>query len=339
MCDDADRNAGQGEDAAEQFHRQRPINPNNILHLNHAGIIAAVGAVSRQREARGATVPASMAGRTNEQRERAIVELFADLHPQGLRVVEHRDKPDAIVQTSVGEVVGVEVTELLLPDDGRDRSLEGIARAGIEQACRELPGPSGDIDVRMPARPADRAQVQRWLAAFRAWLAENRAAVIEQGREFPAETPAWARTRLAAMQAVEASDADVEACRAELAAAMDLDWLHVSIVTGQGSGAWCSLAEQDGQRLADRHRHDVDEVAVQAVASKIAKASDYDFGRPLWLLLRSFVHAPVTDAVGPRIAVLPGIERIAEVWLLDVPANTIDAARPPTAHRLHPVAT
>jgi hypothetical protein len=281
----------------------------------------------------------TMAGRTNEQRERAIVDLFAAVHPDGLRVVEHRDKPDAVVMTSAGDIVGVEVTELLLPDDGRDRSLEGVARAGIEQACRELLGPSVDADVRMTCPPADRSQVQQWLAAFRTWLAENRATVLDRGGKFPKESPRWARTRLAAMQVFESADADVDACRAELATAVNLDWLHVSIVAGLGEGAWCCFAGHEELHLAVRHEHDIDAIVLDAVASKIAKATGYTFTGPLWILLRSPVHATPSDDIGARIATMPGINRIAEVWMLDVPANTTDAVRPPTARRLHPAAT
>lgn len=120
-----------------------------------------------------------MADRINEQSERANVELFADLHRHELRVVAQRDKPDAIAQLNAGQVVDVEVTELPLADDGRERSLEGIACVGIEKACSELLGNSGEADLRVPTRPADRAQAQRWLAAFRAWLPEKRVTILE----------------------------------------------------------------------------------------------------------------------------------------------------------------
>lgn len=280
----------------------------------------------------------TMAGKTNEQRERAIVELFAALHPLGLHVVEHRDKPDAIVRTSAGEVVGVEVTELLLPDDGRDRSLEGIARAGIEQACRELLGPFGAVDVRMPARPADRAQVQRWLASFRAWLAENRATILERGRMgrgvFPPDD--YAEARVAFLRERGAPAEDIAGAEAAFAVWADLQWLHVhAIHLAENASGWRVFGTVNTDHFADRHEHGIDAIVADAVASKIAKAVVYDFTGPLWILLRSPVHATASADVGARIADLHGIERIAEVWLLDVPANTIDATRPPTARCLY----
>lgn len=283
-----------------------------------------------------------MAGRTNEQRERTIVELFAAVHPDGLRVVEHRDKPDATVRTSAGGIVGVEVTELLLPDDGRDRSLEGVACAGIEQACRERLGPSGDVDVQMPCRPADRAQVQRWLAAFRACLDANRATILERGGMGRGVFPVvdYAEARVALLHERAAPAEDIAEAESALAAWSDLQWLHVhAIHLADDVNGWHVLGTVDTGHFADRHDHDIDAIVADAVASKIAKATAYTFTGPLWILLRSPVHATPSGDIGTRIAGLPGINRIAEVWLLDVPANTIDAARPPTAHRLHSVAT
>lgn len=278
-----------------------------------------------------------MAGRTNENRERAIVGLFADVHPDGLRVVEHRDKPDAVVMTSAGDTVGVEVTELLLPDDGRDRNLEGVARAGIEQACRELLGPSGDVDVRMPCRPANRTQVQRWLAAFRTWLDTNRATILERGGMgrglFPVDD--YAEARVAFLRERGAPAEDVSQAEVALAAWADLQWLHVQAFhLAEDANGWHVIGTVDTDHFADRHEHDIDAIVAEAVASKIAKTTGYTFTGPLWILLRSPVHATPSEDIGARIAGLPGIDRIAEVWLLDVPANTIDAARPPTARRL-----
>lgn len=295
-------------------------------------IIATGAALSTTEPASATTMHDTMAGKTNEQRERAIVELFAALHPHGLRVVEHRDKPDAIVQTSAGEFVGVEVTELLLPDDGRDRSLEGIARAGIVQACRELLGPSGDVDVRMPTRPADRAQVQRWLASFRAWLAENRATILERGA-FPPDD--YAEARVAFLRERGAPADDIAEAEAALVAWADLQWLHVhAIHLAEDASGWHVFGTVDTDHFADRHEQGIDAIVADAVASKIAKAVGYDFTGPLWVLIRSPVHATASTGIGARIADLPGIERVAEVWLLDVPANTVDVARPPTARRL-----
>ncbi|MBZ0149972.1 MAG: hypothetical protein K8J09_00460 [Planctomycetes bacterium] len=263
--------------------------------------------------------------------------MFVAVHPDGLRVVEHRDKPDAVVRTNAGDIVGVEVTELLLPDDGRDRSLEGVARAGIEQACRELLVPSGDVDVRMPCRPADRAQVQRWLAALRAWLAENRATILERGSMgrgvFPPDD--YAEARVAHLRERGAPPEDVAEAESALAAWSDLQWLHVhAIHLAEDANGWHAIGTVDTDHFADRHEHDIDAIIADAVASKIAKATGYTFTGPLWILLRSPVHAMPSDDIGARIAGLPDINRIDEVWLLDVPANTIDAARPPTVRRI-----
>ena len=281
----------------------------------------------------------NMAGKVNEQRERKIVEVFADLHPHGLRVVEYRDKPDAVVQTNTGEIVGIEVTELLLPDDGRDRNLEAAARAGIEQACHELLGPSGDVDVRMPSRPADRAQVQRWRTAFHAWLRTTRSTILERGGMWRGVFPVddYAEARVAVLREYGAPAEDIAEAEAVLASWRDLQWLHVhAIHLAEDASGWRVFGSVGTDHLADRHEHDLDAIISNAVASKIAKAPSFDFDKSLWLLLRSFVSAQVSDTVGARIAGLPGIERIAEVWLLDVPANTIDVARAPRIRRLHP---
>lgn len=116
-----------------------------------------------------------------------------------------------------------------------------------------------------------------------------------------------------------------------------LQWLHVDAihVAGDASG-WHVFGTVDTNHLADRHEHDMDELVADAVATKIAKAAGYDFTGPLWIVLRSPVYATASASIDARIAGLPGIGRIAEVWLLDVPANTIDAARPPRVRRLHP---
>ena len=281
-----------------------------------------------------------MAGRANEQRERAIIELFAALHPDGLQLVEHRDKPDALMQTSTGQTVGIEVTELLLQHDGRDRHLESVAREGIERTCRELLGPSGDVDVRMPKRPADRAQVQRWLDAFQTWLDSNRDAILERGRlgrgVFPEDD--YAEATASFLRESGATATDISEAEAALAAWADLQWLHVQAIhVANDAGGWHILADVGTDHFADRHARDIDEVVANAVASKIEKAAAYPFAGPLWILLRSPVHASESAGIGATIAKMPGIERIAEVWLLDVPANTIDAQRQPTARRLHPM--
>ena len=262
-----------------------------------------------------------MAGRTNEQRERAIVELFAALHADGLIVVEHRDKPDAFMRTKAADIVGVEVTELLLPDDGRDRNLEGFARAGIEQAGRELLGPSGDVDLRMPCRPADRAQVQRWLAVFRAWLDANRATILERGgmglSVFPPDD--YAEARVSHLRERGAPAVDVAEAEATLAAWADLQWLHVhAIHLADDASGWHVFGTVDTDHFADRHEHDIDAIVADAISSKIAKATGHTFTGPLWILLRSPVHATPSDDIGARIAGLPGIERIA-VPLPEIP--------------------
>jgi hypothetical protein len=102
----------------------------------------------------------------------------------------------------------------------------------------------------------------------------------------------------------------------------------------EDASGWHVFGKMDTDHSAGRHEHDSDAIVAAAVASKIAKATGYTFTGPLWISLRSPVHSTPSDDISARIAALPGINRITKVWLLDVPANTIDAALPPRSQRL-----
>jgi hypothetical protein len=244
-----------------------------------------------------------------QRRERAIVDLFVEVYPTcpRIEVAEYRDRPDAVVRSGTA-LVGIEVTELLVPEDGRDRSLEAIARQGIEAACRNELGDGGDVDVEMRLRPRDRAQVEGWLREFRSWLKENRRRLLEQQvldhGVFPDARP-------------------------------DLAWLWVKSIY-VAHGGWTVYGLPTGDQFADRHRHDVDALLVDAVAGKCKKAENYDFRGPLWLLVRNAVRQQPSVDASERLASIAGIFRFAEVWLLDWPANVLDAAHEPSARRLLP---
>lgn len=296
-----------------------------------------------------------MLGKANERRQQGMIELFAELRWPRVRVVCHRDRPDAIVEVlATGTRAGVECCELLrrkegrtpgqprrgrrrrrlLQDDGRDRDLEARASEGIKEACRNHLGSAGEVDVAMDERPKDNAQVDRWLESFRQWLVRVRDQIVAEGGTghfvFPDSLDVWL---------LEARVKHLGAgYQAELDRARDLRWLqvaHIELLDG-AQGGWLVYASPGIERLADRNASDIDQLIVETVATKIGKAAKYDFDGPLWLLLRSPVLARPTPDVRRRIAELKGIDRLSEVWLLDAPANIIDPTRPPTLQTLYP---
>ncbi|MCC6672171.1 MAG: hypothetical protein IT458_14005 [Planctomycetes bacterium] len=264
-----------------------------------------------------------------------MIELFAELRRPSVRVVAHRERPDAEVEVlATNTLVGVECCELLLPEDGRDRGLESMARRGLEDLCRGTLGPAGEVFVLMESRPKDADQVRRWLAAFQVWLLQNRGRIRAVGKMshcvFPNDLDvAFAGAKVALLGNEH---------QAELAQARDLCWLYVMdlrVMPGREPG-WRVFDFPGTERLADRHGSDLDQLILDTVASKIGKAAGYDFDGQLWLLLRSPALARPTPDLRRRIAELQGIERFSEVWLLDVPANIVDVTRPPTLHALYP---
>lgn len=198
---------------------------------------------------------------------------------------------------------------------------------------REL-GFGGDVDVDLHTRPVDARQVDSWLDAFRTWLVANRAAILQDGGEFPTESPQQVRMRLAAMQATDATDHQLEVCRAELQLAEDLAWLRACVRLEPSGHRWLLLGIPTGQHVAHRRENDLDELVLHAVARKCKQAAGYPFDGPLWLLLRNAMHAEVSLAIADRMAALPGVDRFSEVWVLEVPANLIDCARPARVRRL-----
>lgn len=273
-----------------------------------------------------------MAGKANETRERAIIDDFVAVIGD-LRVVAYRDKPDAEVEhLATGRRIGIEVTELLEPTDGKDRSLESVVCESVLDVCRELLGPSGSVDAQIEARPRDRKQVERWLTAFRAWLASRRQEILARGvvdhRVFPDDLG------VAFAEAGLHHFGDTYA--AELEQARDLDWLHiVSIRLANDDRGWRAFGFPGGDHVAERHGERIDELVLSAIAKKCEKAKGYDFDGPLWLLIRNTVLATPGEEISRQIASLAEIDQFEQVWLLDIPVNVLDATRPPSARCLY----
>lgn len=130
----------------------------------------------------GSTLREHMTGRADEIRARAIVGDFIAVEGGRFRVVEYRDKPDAEIEVvNTGQRIGIEVTELLEPTDGEDRSLESVVCGGILDACRKALGESGAVTARIDARPKNWQQIERWLAAFREWPSHRRLDIVARG--------------------------------------------------------------------------------------------------------------------------------------------------------------
>ena len=286
-------------------------------------------------------MPSTMAGSANERRERLIVEAFLTLLPEsaGLsaRLVQMRDKPDAEIELESGQRVGVEVTELFDSDDGRDRHLESIASPCVLDACRELLGPHGDVDVRRVARPADRHQVERWISAFRAWLLEHRDLILEEEGTGSASFPihlGMLRATLEITKALGEDEESIGAASRRVDQAADLAWLRVDAIQLAGTGGWIPCARPGGDDLADRHDDDVDDMIVDCVRVKCRKAAAYSFEGPLWCVVRKPFRAEPSSAVERRLAELPDIARFDQVWLINLVINVTDGAQPPTFRRL-----
>jgi hypothetical protein len=65
-----------------------------------------------------------------KQRERRLLQAFIELSGEHCEIVEEREAPDFLVRTGRGTVVGVEITELFVPDAGTGLALKAKESLG-----------------------------------------------------------------------------------------------------------------------------------------------------------------------------------------------------------------
>ncbi len=241
---------------------------------------------------------------SKRERERAVLrDFFGDFDPDGgWTLIEERDRPDFFVGYA-GSRVGIEVTEALEPESGRQRALERAIATVIREAVRRallLHGGKGAIvDGALHALPKRRSDIADIGRRFEEHLARHGAALARDGRTVHAEF----RFEWGYISHVQRTD-----------------WLgEVNVYAGFMHST--TSTARDPSWLQD--------AIVEAVREKVAKVPEYDRTYPLWLVVRNpYSHVPyiVPEAQGIVSTLNAGL--FSRIYLHDRKMNTVDASPP-----------
>ena len=171
------------------------------------------------------------------------------------------DRPDVIARSPDGQVVGIEVTEILLPEHGKDRNYDWVASAVhrdvVEEWVTAHGGSGAFVHGTIERLPVHQRQVEPIRAAFAAHLQEH--------------------------------GAGLQADRGEMWKPFEHEFGRVACIQ-RWDGAGFTAHEESHIPLA--HKADIavallESMIVDRVREKVRKATGYDLRQSLWLLLRN----------------------------------------------------
>ena len=274
-----------------------------------------------------------------QQREERLLSLFLDLlaSSEGLRLsnVVLGDKPDVRARIpATSEVVGLELTELLLPVGGRDRHLEDLVSRGICRICTDQLAEMGDVWVEPRRAPQHEEQVRAYLTEFEKWVVDQRTDLLRAGCVdgrplFP--EPTYIDEALLQVRAELAGDpTGFISERAEIDARKKLAWLLVTRIDIRPNvrGQWRTRTASLWPTLAERLGGVVDEVLEQAVVAKCEKACAYEQSDRLWVVVRNPALEGHGQAVESRVAVHLRGSPVERVYVVHEPEHVTDVEFP-----------
>jgi hypothetical protein len=245
--------------------------------------------------------------REKKAREGQLVErFFRDAGAEGegwTRVEEDRERPDFIFERA-GQRIGVEVTELLAPQSGRERAGERtIAEIVFDVVQRWIVahgGEGADIDGHLESVHSRRSETDLLAAALEEHLRHHGAGLARD--------------------------------RGTMQVPFRFQWGVVTrIERHDARGRFTLFADPTLHRTTTtaRERDWLERELLAAIRGKVHLAASYQRTHPLWLIVRNpYTHlATVSEETRPRIE-LANADCFERIYCHNLKMNTLDA-RPP----------
>lgn len=214
-----------------------------------------------------------------------------------------REKPDFIYERA-GLRVGVEITELLTCESGRERAGERnvaeIIREVVAQVVEEYGGRGAVVDAHLATLPRQRRDAS------------------EVGRQFEDH--------------LRREGAPLARDRGVVTAPFRFKWGTVSRIHRQDDlRTIILLRDQRAHRtaLTDRDPAWVEDRLIETVKGKVRKAQEYDLTHPLWLVVRNpYTHIAVVPEAAQRELCAANAGLFERVYCHNRKMNTLDASPP-----------
>ncbi|MBK9387531.1 MAG: hypothetical protein IPN34_22180 [Planctomycetes bacterium] len=263
--------------------------------------------------------------------------LVRDERTGPIEILAATERPDILLRDQVsGEEIGLEVTEVLQENDGEDRWLLYRLGLGLQDVLRRSVGPSGEIDICPERIPGDLLEIKAWLRGFARWLdgvlRDRPTRRLE--KQFPDPDDAvWARCSLKTYSFLGAGLDRMRRAQERIEWHERYRWLRITHLEAHDKFEdWRIFSTWRSVVFDARYSAGIDAVIEERIRAKIDK--EYDYPGRLWLLLHSPFRDGPSEQLNARISALEGIERFEQIWLLQIPLNTLDIARPPFELRL-----
>jgi len=239
--------------------------------------------------------------------ERRLVDAFLqDFGSDGAGwtcVEPDREKPDFIYER-LGHRVGIEITELLTPESGRERAGErevaGVIHDVLAGVLREHGGRGAVVDAHLMTLPRRRVEATEVARQFEEHLRRHGAPLAQD--------------------------------HGIITVPFNFEWGVVSRVQRQDAlGTVFIMREQNAHRtaLTDRDPALIEHRLIEAVGEKVRKAHEYDRTHPVWLILRNpYTHLSGISEALRRELVGANAGLFERVYCHNLKMNSLDASPP-----------